>query len=79
MLGRGMKTHKTVCWIPIYCRSCRVLQEANQFKVPITCPKCGGPDVIKYDAPELLGEPGEYLCPACQQMRLRFERAGWWD
>jgi hypothetical protein len=83
MLGKGMKTPETVCWIPICCRSCRGLHVANRFKVPITCPKCGGPDVITYDALKLLGEAGEqdvfYFCPACQQKHLRFEKSGWWD
>jgi hypothetical protein len=53
-----MANCETVCLFPVYCRACRVLLCANLFDSPITCEKCGGSDVVAYDAPELLGEAG---------------------
>lgn len=101
LLGGGMANFETVCLFPIYCRVCRSLECANLVDSPVTCEKCGGSDVVAYDAPELLGEAGtgevfswhitervgrvvrlsdgRYLCPNCQQMRLRFKDTGCWD
>ena len=46
------------CSFPVYCRACRTLEETNLLDKPITCPTCGGTDVIPYDAPELVGKRG---------------------
>ena len=52
LLGGGMSDFETVCLFPIYCRTCRTLQEANLLESPATCSQCGGPDIVAYDAPE---------------------------
>jgi hypothetical protein len=97
-LGGGMANFEALCLFPVYCHACHALVEANVLDSPIICPGCGGSDVVAYDAPDLIGEPGKqevfswhirgrslylssgcYLCPECQQMRLRFEDAGCWD
>lgn len=57
-LGGGRTTFETNCWFPVYCRACRMLEEANLLAQPITCPSCGASDVVPYDAPELIGTPG---------------------
>ena len=57
-LGGGRATFETECWFPVYCRACRALGESNLLGQPVTCPTCGGSDVVPYDAPELVGKRG---------------------
>jgi hypothetical protein len=43
---------------PILCRSCGTLEETDVLKMPISCPRCHGSDVVPYDSAETIGETG---------------------
>lgn len=46
----------------------------ESVEVPLSCPRCGGNDLLLIDDPE-----GLSLCPRCGRHTLAVERAGLWD
>ena len=57
-IGGGMRSFKTFCAFPVYCRSCATLQTPNLLALPVTCGVCRGEEVTAYDDPSLIGEAG---------------------
>jgi len=48
-LGGGMRNFETHCAFPLYCGQCKILFAANLFQKQLSCPDCGGRDVVPYD------------------------------
>lgn len=58
MIGGGMANYASFCAFPAYCSACRELLVVNLFNQPLTCPHCGGKEVLPYDQPSLIGKLG---------------------
>ncbi len=84
-----MRNFETTCLFPCLCETCKKLVQVNIMIQPLECPKCKDSAVIPYDDPRLLGSTGplqpsitwgdhiltngDYLCPKCKKMSLRFK------
>jgi hypothetical protein len=68
---------------PVTCPGCGG-EDVTSYDAPELFGEPGGDWVFSWHRRERFGRAlclsdGRYLCPACGQMRLRFERSGSWD
>lgn len=89
-----MGINPNIDYYPCICNACHSVARINLKANEKRCPKCRSRKVTPYNDPRLSETKrqvteeerynsktfeGNYLCPKCNKMTLRFEDAGCWD